>query len=160
MKNYYILLALFLVGCGDKGSVDHLDADVSVSEMLLTDKAPEESAAHKAFVEKFTIDRVSFGFDKYSVSAEAKEYLSKVVEYLKINLDLRVEVQGNCDRRGSAAYNIALGEHRANAVRKFLIANGIPESRVSAVSFGSRILVQGDDEDAYAKNRVGILVIK
>lgn len=151
-----------LTGCNEDGKIERKDndAEVTVSEMLLVEKAPEESSTHKEFLKKFTVDRISFGFDKNELSAQDKEYLSKVAEHLIVNVDLRVEVQGNCDKRGSVDYNNALGERRANAVVQFLKNKGLAENRLKSVSFGSRALVPGDDEDAHAKNRVAILVIK
>jgi len=161
-KIYLIALALMLTGCNEDGKIERKDndAEVTVSEMLLVEKAPEESSTHKEFLKKFTVDRISFGFDKNELSAQDKEYLSKVAEHLIVNVDLRVEVQGNCDKRGSVDYNNALGERRANAVVQFLKNKGLAENRLKSVSFGSRALVPGDDEDAHAKNRVAILVIK
>ena len=164
-NNHNILiwsLVLFLGGCEQNGYVEHSpkEAEVSVSEMLLVEKAPEESAVHKDFVKQFSSDRVSFGFDKNELAPAAKEYLTKVAEYLMINIDLRIEVQGNCDKRGSADYNNALGERRANAVAEFLKSKGVVAHRINTVSFGTRVLVSGDDEEAYEKNRVAIIVIK
>lgn len=151
-----------LAGCQEDGNLQHApkEAEVSVSEMLLVEKSPEESSVHKEFLKNFTSDRISFGFDRQDLSSHAQEYLSKVADYLAINLDLRVEVQGNCDKRGSVDYNNALGERRANAVVEFLKKKGVAPHRLSAVSFGSRVIVPGDDEDAYEQNRVSILVIK
>lgn len=161
-KFYLIALALMLTGCDEDGKVERKDndAEVTVSEMLLVEKAPEESSTHKEFLKKFSVDRVSFGFDRNELSTQDKEYLSKVAEHLMVNVDLRVEVQGNCDKRGSIDYNNALGERRANVVLEFLKSKGVAHNRLNSVSFGSRVLVPGDDEEAYAKNRVAILVIK
>jgi len=165
-KFLFILLGLFLAGCNeqdfakDDGNVDHKGPEVSVSEMLLEDKDPSESSLQKSFIKQLQFDRVHFGFDQSVLSKQDEQYLLKVVDYLKVNLDLRVEIEGNCDSRGSKDYNIALGERRANVVANFLKKNGIAEHRINAVSFGSRVLVEGDSEEAYSQNRVAIVVVK
>lgn len=164
MSKLLLLVLLILAGCRDKGSVEIVgpgkDVEVSVSEMVLVDKNPEESGVHKEFVKQMGCDRVSFGFDKNTLSTQDQKYLTKVATYMMQNADLRVEIQGNCDKRGSDAYNMALGERRANTVAAFLKKMGVAEHRISAISFGSRVLEPGDNEDCYAKNRVAVLVVK
>lgn len=161
MNTFFILVAsLVLISCNQKpGTIEHEPA-VSVSEMLLTDQAANQSSVHKEFLKKFEVDRVSFGFDQFDVSSENQAYLRKVADHLLVNLDLRIEIEGNCDIRGSKDYNIALGEKRANSVKKFLVSQGVAEHRISTVSFGSRVLMVGDTQEIYAKNRVAIIIVK
>ena len=65
-----------------------------------------------------------------------------------------MNIEGHCDQRGSNEYNLSLGERRANSVKKMMVSMGIPASRLTIVSFGEeKPLVQGDSEEAMAKNR-------
>lgn len=159
----FLLIALLTACDQENGKIEHYladDSNIKVSEMLLIEKPLEESSKQKQFLQKFEKDRTHFKLDQYDISHQDREYLEKVCEHLMINLDLKIEVQGNCDKRGSIDYNNALGMKRANSIVQFLKQKGITDDRINAVSFGSRILVEGDDEEAYAKNRVAIIVLK
>jgi peptidoglycan-associated lipoprotein len=71
-----------------------------------------------------------------------------------------VTIEGNCDERGTREYNLALGERRAQAVKKVLVALGIPSGRIQTISYGKdRPIVVGSDEAGYAQNRVGITMV-
>jgi peptidoglycan-associated lipoprotein len=71
-----------------------------------------------------------------------------------------VTIEGHCDERGSAEYNLALGEKRAAAVRTYLLSLGIPAARVRTVSYGKEYPFDpGHTEDAWSKNRRGQFVI-
>jgi len=97
---------------------------------------------------------IFFEYDKAALTATEKEKLAGNVNWIKSNSKVKVTVEGHCDQRGSAEYNLALGERRANAVRQALIAQGIPASRITTVSFGKeKLLAQDDSEEAMAKNR-------
>ena len=73
---------------------------------------------------------------------------------------MTVTIEGHCDDRGTREYNLALGERRANAVKKALVALGVAANRVQTISYGKeRPIVAGDNEEAWAQNRVGITVI-
>ena len=157
------ILALFLAGCGQKEGTIEIKSDSTEAnqvEMLEQDSANDESALQKAFLKKFDKDRVHFSLASSDLSDADKVFLKNVAEYLIANADLRIEIQGNCDKRGSKEYNIALGLRRADAVLEFLKSCNVPEHRMAAISFGSRILVPGDNELEYEQNRVGIILIK
>ena len=80
---------------------------------------------------------------------------------LKQNPNIRIEVQGNCDERGSNEYNLALGNRRAESARRYLIDLGINSSRLSTVSYGEeRPAVRGSNEVAWARNRRDEFVIR
>ena len=96
---------------------------------------------------------VYFAYDDANLSDEARQVLSGSAAKLSKNGD-KVEVQGNCDERGSVEYNLALGERRAASVKSYLLSYGIAGSRVTTVSFGKEKPVDtGHDESAWAKNR-------
>ncbi|HET7230660.1 MAG TPA: OmpA family protein, partial [Longimicrobium sp.] len=73
---------------------------------------------------------------------------------LRSNPGVRIRIEGHADQRGSTEYNLALGQRRAEAVRAYLVNLGIDGSRLATTSYGKeRPLVEGDDEDAWARNR-------
>jgi len=97
---------------------------------------------------------VYFDFDKSDLSADARSGLSANADYLKSNSSVAVTIEGNCDERGSAEYNLALGKRRAEAAHRYLADLGIETSRMTTVSFGKeRPAVEGHNELAWAKNR-------
>ncbi|MBC7907478.1 MAG: OmpA family protein, partial [Rhodospirillaceae bacterium] len=92
-------------------------------------------------------DRVFFDFDKYSVRADAKATLDKQVAWLKKYPTYNLTVEGHADERGTREYNLALGERRANAVKEYLAANGLPAARVKSISYGKeRPVALGSNE--------------
>ena len=118
-----------------------------------------ESRLARDFVEN-TTDTVFFAFDSSSLSAEAQAALDTQVAWLKNHEDVNVIVQGHCDDRGTREYNLALGERRANAVKQYLVSQGIEESRISTISYGKeRPAVLGNNEAAWAQNRRAITVV-
>ena len=118
-----------------------------------------ESRLARDFVEN-TTDTVFFAFDSSSLSAEAQAALDTQVAWLKNHDDVNVLVQGHCDDRGTREYNLALGERRANAVKQYLVSQGIEESRISTISYGKeRPAVLGNNEAAWAQNRRAITVV-
>ncbi len=102
---------------------------------------------------------VYFLFDQQTILASEEEKLLEVVQYLRDNPDAGVVIEGNCDERGTTEYNRGLGEKRAIAAKKFLLAQGIAEERMKTVSYGKeRPAVQGANEQAFKLNRRDELV--
>ena len=128
------------IGSGPGG--DHPQTDPS-----FWDTATRDREALKA-------QTVYFDFDSSVVSASEKGKVSAVAEHLKNNTKLGLQIEGNCDSRGTEEYNRSLGERRALAVREELIAMGIEPNRILTISNGEdKPAVQGDDNAAHAKNR-------
>ena len=97
---------------------------------------------------------VFFEYDKSTLTGSEKDKLMGNVGWIKKNSGTKITVEGHCDQRGSAEYNLALGERRANTVKQMLISNGIPSNRITTVSFGKeKLLNQDDSEEAMKKNR-------
>lgn len=97
---------------------------------------------------------INFEYDKSSLSADARRKLQGNADWMKKNSNVKVQIEGHCDNRGSLEYNLALGERRANAVRRHLISLGIPGSRLSTISYGKeKPLAGGEDESSHAQNR-------
>lgn len=106
-------------------------------------------------------DRVFFAFDSSALSNNAIEALQTQVKWLKKNENVDVIVQGYCDERGTREYNLALGERRANAVKQYLVSQGIAADRISTISYGKeRPAVLGSNEAAWAQNRRSVTVVK
>ena len=105
-------------------------------------------------------DRVFFDFDKSVIKPEGQTTLERQADWLKKYANVTVTIEGHCDERGTREYNLALGERRATAVRNALTALGVSANRVKVISYGKdRPIVPGDNEQAWAQNRVGITVI-
>jgi peptidoglycan-associated lipoprotein len=97
---------------------------------------------------------VYFGFDEYTVQTKYQKMLSAHASYLKANPKQKVIIQGNTDERGTAEYNLALGQRRSDAVRKSLNLMGVSDDQMEAVSFGKeKPKAEGDTEAAWAENR-------
>jgi peptidoglycan-associated lipoprotein len=104
--------------------------------------------------ELYELADVYFDFDKFNLKDEARTILKKHAEWLNKNKGVMVVVEGHCDERGTAEYNLALGERRANAAAKFLVDLGIDAKRIKTLSYGEELpLDKGHNEEAWAKNR-------
>ena len=105
-------------------------------------------------------DRVFFDFDKSDIKAEGRQTLQRQADWLKKFPNVTVTVEGHCDERGTREYNLALGERRATAVKRMLVALGIAGNRVSTISYcKERPAVVGSNEAAWAQNRRGVTVV-
>jgi peptidoglycan-associated lipoprotein len=106
------------------------------------------------------LQTVHFGYDSYTLDDKNKDLLKANVQILKDKASVKIQIEGHCDIRGGIQYNLALGEKRANAVKKFIVDQGIQADRISVISFGKeKLLDQGENEEAHAKNRRGTFVI-
>jgi peptidoglycan-associated lipoprotein len=101
-------------------------------------------------------DRVYFDLDQYQVRSDAEPLLAAQAAWLGRYPAVQVRIEGNCDERGTEAYNMALGARRANAVKSFLTAHGVSPSRITTVSYGKEHPIDpGQDEAALQHNRNG-----
>jgi peptidoglycan-associated lipoprotein len=97
---------------------------------------------------------VYFDLNEYTVQTKYQKTLSAHASYLKANAKQKVIIQGNTDERGTAEYNLALGQRRSDAVRKSLNLMGVSDDQMEAVSFGKeKPKAEGDNEAAWAENR-------
>src|SRR3972149_10319064 len=112
----------------------------------------EAAAARAKGVYEFT--DIHFDFDKFNLREEDRAILQKYADWLNGNRDVAIIVEGHCDETGTAEYNLALGERRANAAAKFLIDLGIDAKRIKTISYGKELpLNPGHNEEAWAMNR-------
>jgi len=97
---------------------------------------------------------VYFAYDSSALDAQAQGVLKSKADFLRSNSNAAVTIEGHCDERGTSEYNMALGQKRADSVKKFLINLGVSASRMNTVSFGKeRPVEQGHNEAAWSKNR-------
>ena len=139
------LSATFLVGCSSVklDDVDGGSSNGNFSSQPWND--PKSPLFEKS---------VYFGFDEYTVQTKYQNMLSAHAGYLKAHPEQKIIIQGNTDDRGTAEYNLALGQRRSDAVRKALALMGVPDAQMEAVSFGKeKPKAEGDTESAWAENR-------
>lgn len=106
-------------------------------------------------------DRVFFAYDSAALSDDAQNSLRKIAAFVKNTEVKEVTVEGHCDERGTREYNLALGERRAVAVKKFLTGLGVAKGTITTVSYGKeRPEVDGQTDSAWSKNRRGVVVLK
>ena len=106
-------------------------------------------------------DRVFFDFDRSNIRADQRPVLQRQAEWMGRYPEVRVQVEGHTDERGTREYNLALGQRRANAARDALVAGGVNPSRVSTISFGKdQPAALGSDESSWAQNRRAVTVVR
>ena len=104
---------------------------------------------------------VFFNFDKSNIRDDQKAALNDNVGWLKGNTGAKLLIEGHTDERGTAEYNLALGERRAKAVKDYLVGAGIAADRISTISYGKeRPFVLGHDESAWKWNRRAHFVLQ
>lgn len=118
------------------------------SETVLEEPPVEEQA-------EVALNDTHFKFDSYSLSEHARTILSMNAEWLKKHPDIKIEIEGHCDERGSEEYNLALGTKRARAAYDYMVnEEGIDPDRMQTISYGESVpLDPAHTEEAWAKNR-------
>lgn len=105
-------------------------------------------------------ERVHFDFDKSDIRSDAEAVLQRKVSVLREYPGIDLRIEGHADERGSNEYNLALGQRRAESVRRYLMSYGLEASRFSTISFGEeRPLVDASNESAWAQNRRAEFVV-
>lgn len=124
------------------------------------DRLQAEEAARKAAGAAFVNENIYFSFDSSVLSDKSQQMLNSKADYLRTNSSVTVTVEGHCDERGTDAYNIALGERRAESVKNFFVDLGISAKRLNTTSYGEeRPIAMGQNEASWAKNRRAQFVI-
>jgi peptidoglycan-associated lipoprotein len=105
-------------------------------------------------------DTVHFALDKYNIDASDQGLLNRQAQWLNRYPSVRVTIEGNCDERGTREYNLALGARRANAVKEYLVSQGVSADRVDTISYGKeRPICTESNESCWAQNRRGVTAI-
>jgi peptidoglycan-associated lipoprotein len=106
-------------------------------------------------------DKLYFPYNSSSLTAEAKAVLDKQAVWWAEGSRPEMIIEGHCDERGTREYNLALGERRANAVKKYLISKGVDSEIIQTISYGKeRPAVIGTGEETWKFNRRGVTVVK
>jgi peptidoglycan-associated lipoprotein len=158
------LISLVLAACANKPVAPQPEAAKPVAQASTPMQAPKPaapaavaSALPEYLDPNSALNRehsVYFKFDDSGVGPEYKAVVERHGHYLAEHPSVRTAVQGNADERGSAEYNLALGQRRAEAVKQALEIYGAKESQIEATSFGSeKPVATGHDESAWSKNR-------
>ena len=164
-----VLAAAMLAGCSSPVKVN--EAAVPDRPLAATTAVPAASARDVAPVQTGSTDplndaqgvlaqrSVFFDYDSYVLPSTGRAVVEHHAGYLTSNAGRRIIIQGNTDERGGTEYNLALGQKRAEAVRKSLAVLGVADSQMEAVSLGeNKPAATGSDEAAWAKNRRADLV--
>lgn len=145
------------------GQVGAVPLTVTVSDgkgMTATDTVTVQVIAPAA-KKQVTFEDVHFDFDRYSLRPEATRLLDEAVTAMQQDASLRITIEGNTCNIGTAEYNLALGERRANAVRDYLTSRGIAASRLQTVSYGEeRPKFDNSREETRRMNRRAALVVR
>ncbi len=132
------------------GRLDERDRSAIEGRMSGGGAEPDPEAARAAFLS----EDVLFAYNSFALSEEAKQLLEQKAQWMAQHPGVTVQLEGHCDERGTVAYNLALGERRANAVRQYMTALGVRAGRMTTISYGEEFpLDPGHHEAAWARNR-------
>jgi peptidoglycan-associated lipoprotein len=144
----------------DRSAEEAEQAKQLKEKRLRAEAADREAAAREAAKMAFVNENIYFAFDSSVLSDQAKQILNSKADYLRTNPDITITVEGHCDDRGTSAYNMALGERRAETVKIFLAWLGIGTKRLNTVSYGEeRPIATRHDAASWAQNRRAQFVI-
>jgi peptidoglycan-associated lipoprotein len=157
-SNFLALIAVLTMvgaaGCGGKSTKPDEGSVPGATDADLNTGGDSDSGKAMGLVS------IYFPYDSHNLDGTAKGQLKSNSEILKTNGKVKIQVEGHCDQRGGIQYNIALGEKRANSVKKYLQDLGVKADRITTVSFGKeRPIDNRETEDAYAKNRRANFVV-
>ena len=145
-----LVAGLALAGCASK-KVPNSAADLGLN------------AATPGSAQDFTVnvgDRIFFDTDSSSIRADAQQTLTKQASWLNQYGNYAITIEGHADERGTREYNLALGARRAAATRDFLVARGVPATRLRTISYGKeRPVAVCDDSSCQTQNRRAVTVL-
>ncbi len=174
MRATSLMLVLATVGlaaaCGGKPAPEQPAPEPTPAPTPSPAPAPPDhsaarDSAERARIARDSADRISavkadlaaminFEYDQATVRSSDQGTLDRKAAILAANPNVRIQISGHADERGSDEYNLALGNRRAAAAKRYLVGKGIDAARMEVVSYGEeRPLSQGSDEAAYAQNR-------
>jgi peptidoglycan-associated lipoprotein len=131
----------------------------ALEEQRLTEEQQRQAMLQQQ--QQLMDEDIYFDFDQSVIRADAQEILRKKAEFLRQNPATSVVIEGHCDERGTAEYNLALGERRALAAKAFLMNLGISSSRLSTISYGEeRPVDPRSNEEAWERNRRAHFVLQ
>ncbi|RMB11864.1 peptidoglycan-associated lipoprotein Pal [Eilatimonas milleporae] len=145
----------------DQGETESGRPDSVDQDQVIQDQVDPYGTADQESLTAYAGDRIFFDYDSSELTARSRDVLRKQADWLNHFPRQRVTIEGHCDERGTREYNLALGERRANAVKNYLVALGVPSSRLGTISYGKeRPAVVGNSEQYWRQNRRGVLVVE
>jgi len=157
---------IFVAGCAKeqtvKSDVGLTQAQPSAEEVAQAEKEAalreqalkEQSLKEKVLAEAAAFQDIHFAFDNYDLKPEARVLLGELADWLLEHGVFEVTIEGHCDNRGTAVYNLALGERRAGAAKAYLANLGVANTRITTISYGEELPADSRNyEEAWAKNR-------
>ena len=156
--------ALLLAGCTHKQeAVNTAPPPAAPRESMAPAPAPVTSSIVPGSAEDLRVnvgDTVHFGYNEYNVQDTDKSVLGRQAAWLQKYPSVRVTVEGHCDERGTREYNLALGARRANAVKEYLVSQGVSTGRIETVSYGKeRPICTDSNEACWSQNRRGVTIV-
>ena len=140
-------------GCSGKKKADETG---NITGSAADENTLGDSDSGKAF----GLKTIHFGYDSFVLDSESKAALKANAAVMTDKSTLKIQVEGHCDQHGGIQYNIALGEKRANSVKKYLMDQGVKADRITTISYGKeRPADAGTSAEADAKNRRANFVI-
>jgi peptidoglycan-associated lipoprotein len=140
-------------GKGGPGSGGVVDSRQAMADAQAGIGATQEKAS--------PFQDIRFDFDQSTIRDDAKPILAGIAAYMAKNNGAQLIIEGHCDSRGTAEYNMALGERRAESARKYLAALGVKAAALQTVSYGKeKPFMQGETEEAWAMNRRGHFLVR
>lgn len=133
-------------------------SETAIQEERLKEKERQEK--ERVLQEAASFADIYFEFDQYDLTTAARETLKAHADWLLANPGFDLLVEGHCDERGTAEYNLALGERRAGAARDYLVSLGVEARQITTISYGEELpLDPSHDEAAWSKNRRAHFVV-
>lgn len=152
-----VLLGLALAGCSSHETKPASVEQATPSQGAQTGSAAQQNLGANDLNNPNSIlakRSVYFDLDSSTVSDEYKPVVQAHAKYLADHPQARVQIQGNCDERGSSEYNLALGQRRADAVKQMMAVLGVPPQQVETVSYGKeKPKCTEHDESCWSQNR-------
>ena len=153
-RYFLVFLTLIqLIGCASHQAKE--DPTLSANDNAIISNEPLSFLAQGSDSQKIPgLSTVHFPFDSAVVAPSEAKIVAQNAIWAKAHPNLKIQIEGHCDQRGSVEYNLGLGERRAKVIYKAMMEAGIDKDRLSVISYGEeRPLFQGDSEEAYARNR-------
>ena len=156
-----LTIAFLLSGCSTRAGLFGEEEVTPPTSIHESPAIGAPSAKQSAMAGKESpLKDIFFDFDKSTMRDDAKPSINEDLQWLNANPTEQITIEGHCDERGTAEYNLGLGGRRAKAIRDYLVAAGIDARRIKTVSFGKeRPFVLGQDEAAWAWNRRAHFVV-
>ena len=149
-------LTLLLAGCPKRPAMTAATAPPPVPPAAVAPPTPAAPAPAppKEYKANDALKPIYFAFDKSDIRPDDAKVLDATAVYLKANASQLVLIEGHCDERGTAEYNLALGERRAKAAMNYLVSNGVEAGRITTISYGKeRPVCSEHNEACWSRNR-------